>query len=64
MVHKISAREIAKPNCPKCGVEMWLLHIDPQLSCDRLTFECARCNAQEHREVAPGRGLLKTRAAT
>ena len=33
-----------RPNCPKCGVQMWLGHIEPDKpDHDRRAFECPRC---------------------
>jgi transcription elongation factor Elf1 len=32
------------PNCPKCGAQTWLAHIEPdEPDHDRRTFECPRC---------------------
>jgi hypothetical protein len=49
-----NTREIEKPKCRACGVDMWLIRIEPRLDCDVLTFECSRCDAAEKREAAPG----------
>ncbi len=46
--------EIEKPKCLSCGVDMWLMRIEPRLDCDIATFECSRCDAAEKREIAPG----------
>ena len=64
IVGRSPLREIKKPKCAKCGVEMWLLHIEPQLASDLCTFECARCGATEKAEAAPGSGTAKTTAAS
>jgi hypothetical protein len=57
-------REIRKPRCANCGIEMWLLHIEPRLAGDVCTFECARCGATEKAETAPGNSVLKLPAAS
>ena len=57
-------RQITKPRCANCGIEMWLLRIEPRLAGDLCTFECARCGATEKAEAAPGNSVLKARSAS
>ena len=57
-------RQITKPRCANCGIEMWLLHIEPRLAGDFCTFECARCGATEKAEAAPGNSVLIARSAS
>jgi len=36
------------PDCPKCGVKMYLARLQPEKSGhDRLTFECPKCASVE-----------------
>jgi transposase-like protein len=37
--------DIPGPNCPKCGLPMWLARIEPDKpDYDRRTFECPECD--------------------
>jgi len=56
--------EIKKPKCAACGIDMWLMRMEPRLDCDMATFECARCDAFETREIAPGQNRLLERSRT
>lgn len=56
------SREIEKPKCAACGIDMWLMRMEPRLDCDLATFECARCDAVETREIAPGQNRSPERS--
>lgn len=59
-----ASREIDKPKCRACGVDMWLMRIEPRLDCDVLSFECSRCDAVERRETAPGQKSAVTQPSS
>ena len=38
--------EVVERSCPRCGMAMWVVHIEHSLDRDRRTYECPKC---EHR---------------
>jgi hypothetical protein len=39
------------PACPKCGLPMWVVHIDHDLGHDRRTYECPGCEHKTNIDV-------------
>lgn len=41
----LSKYDIPTPKCPKCGSQMWMARIEPDLpDHDKRTFECPQCD--------------------